>query len=366
MPLREQIVSQLVVEFLYGIAFVTARASRKTLVDALDRLEKAVRAVSQREALLSEARAELDRALRVGGPGRYSEQVVGSYRLGMLIGRGGMGEVYEGTSVHDGGVAAVKLLHPSTLADPQSVRRFLRETEAAARLECPHVVEVLEVGTTSGEIPFLAMERLRGFDLAHHLRRKRRLSLDEVVELVRQVGRGLQVAAAAGIVHRDIKPHNLFLAERDGALTWKILDFGVSKVGRSGTLTRGHVVGTPGYMAPEQARGDDVDPRADVYALGAIVYRCLTGHPPFSGKDVPSTLYDVCYKMPTRPSALAELPDDLDRVLALALAKQADDRFDDGAALADALAAAAAGRLDVALQARADALLARHGWGQRQ
>jgi len=365
MAMREQVVSQLVVQFLYAMAFVTGRASRKTMIDAVERLEKAVRAVSQREALLAEARAELDRALRVGGPGRYTDQEVGSYRLGMLIGRGGMGEVYEATSVHDGGDAAVKLLHPGALSDPQQVRRFLRETEASAKLECENVVSVLEVGTTAGEIPFLAMERLRGFDLAHHLRRKRRIGLSQVVAMTRQIGEGLRVARDAGIVHRDIKPHNLFLSERDGKLTWKILDFGVSKVGRTGTLTRGHVVGTPGYMAPEQARGDDVDYRADLYSLGAIAYRCLTGHPPFTGKDVPTTLYDVVYKMPTRPSALAEVGEDVDRALALAMAKRPDDRFQSGAELADALSAAAQGTLAIGLRTRADELIAKHAWGQR-
>jgi eukaryotic-like serine/threonine-protein kinase len=366
LSLRDQVLSQLVVQFLFACAFVTARASRRTLIAAIDGLEKAVRAVSQREALLAEARAELDRALRVGGPGRYTDQVIGSFRLGLLLGRGGMGEVYEATSVHDGSEAAVKLLHPGALADPQHVRRFLRETEAAARLSSAHVVTVLEVGTTSGEIPFLAMERLRGFDLAHHLRRKRRLGLAQVVAMVRQVGEGLAAARAAAIVHRDLKPHNLFLAEEGGVLTWKILDFGVSKVGKSGTLTRGHVVGTPGYMAPEQARGDEVDARADLYALAAIVYRCLTGHPPFTGKDVPTTLYDVVYKMPTRPSALVELPTDVDRVLAIGMAKLAGDRFADASELADALAAAATAQLAEGLRVRADELIARHPWGERR
>jgi hypothetical protein len=367
LSLHHQVLSQVVVVFLFACAYVTARASRRTLIDAIDKLEKAVRAVSQREALLAEARAELDRALKVGGPGRYSEQIVGSYQLGMLIGRGGMGEVYAATSVHDGADAAVKLLHPGALADPQQVKRFLRETEAAAKLESPHVVEVLEVGTTAGEIPFLAMERLRGFDLAHTLRRRRKLTIAQTVSLARQIGEGLRVAREAGIVHRDLKPHNLFLAEaKDGVLSWKILDFGVSKLGRSGTLTRGHVVGTPGYMAPEQARGEEVDFRADLYSLAAICYRCLTGHPPFTGKDVPTTLYDVVYKMPTRPSAIAELPTDVDRVLAIGMAKKPEDRFQSGAELAEALAAAATSSLPGGLRVRADDLLEKHGWGTRR
>jgi serine/threonine-protein kinase len=367
LPWRHELLSHLVTQFLYLCAFMVGRASRKTTLDAVSSLEKAVRQVAQREALLAEARADLDRALKVGGPGRYTDQVVGSFKLGMLIGRGGMGEVYEAVSVHDGSLAAVKLLTPATMADQQHMKRFIREAETSAKLDSEHVVAVLEVGTTAGEIPFLAMERLRGFDLAHHLRRKRRLGVPEVVALVEQIGAGLEAARKAGIVHRDVKPHNLFLAEgKDGRRVWKVLDFGVSKLaGRSGTLTKGHVVGTPGYMAPEQARGEDVDWRADLYALSAIAYRCLTGHPPFTGKDVPTTLYDVVYKMPTRPSLLAEVGEDLERVLAIGMAKRIEDRFESAEELAGALVMAARHDLPIGLRTRADALIGKHAWGQR-
>jgi serine/threonine-protein kinase len=365
-PLRQQIGLIFVPQALYFLAFITARANRKSTFDTVTKLERAVRSVSQREAMLAEVRAELDRALKVGGPGRYSDQVVGSYRLGTLIGRGGMGEVYEGTSVHDGREAAVKLLHPSTLADPQQVQRFVRETEVAARISCPNVVSVLEVGTTAGEIPFLAMERLRGFDLAHQLRRHRTLPIAQVVEMVSQIANGLEAARTAGIVHRDLKPHNLFLAEKDQQFTWKVLDFGVSKLtSHHGTLTQGHVVGTPGYMAPEQARGDDVDHRADVYSLAAIIYRSLTGHPPFTGKDVPSTLYDVVYKQPTQPSVLAQLPSDVDRIIAIGMAKSAGDRFATADALAAAFTMAARNDLEPELRRRADDLVEKFPWGTR-
>ena len=367
-PLREQIISQLTIQLLYGCAYYFGRRSRRATVEAVEQLDRAVRAVSMREALLAEVRQELDRALKVGGPGRYSDQEVGSYRLGMLIGRGGMGEVYEAISVHDGREAAVKLLHPSTMGDPQAVARFIREAEITAGLESPHLVGVYEVGLTSGEIPFIAMERLRGKDLAHHLRRVRRMAPSQTVELCREVGRGLAVAHAAGVVHRDLKPHNLFLAEKQGVRVWKLLDFGVSKLAsRGGTLTAGHVIGTPAYMAPEQARGEDVDPRADAYALAAIAYRCLTGHPAFTGKDVPTTLYDVVYKMPTRPSLLAgELGGDVDRVLAIGLAKDRAARFESATAFAEALATAIDDKLEPRLRARADALVADHAWGHRR
>jgi eukaryotic-like serine/threonine-protein kinase len=364
--LRQQVGLIFVPQALYFLAFITARANRRSTFDTVTKLEKAVRSVSQREAMLAEVRAELDRALKVGGPGRYTDQIVGSYRLATLIGRGGMGEVYEGVSVHDGREAAVKLLHPSTLADPQQVQRFVRETEVAARISCPNVVSVLEVGTTTGEIPFLAMERLRGFDLAHQLRRHRTLPIAQVVEMVSQIANGLEAARNAGIVHRDLKPHNLFLAERNNAFTWKVLDFGVSKLtSHHGTLTQGHVVGTPGYMAPEQARGDDVDHRADVYSLTAIIYRSLTGHPPFTGKDVPSTLYDVVYKQPTQPSALQQLPSDIDRVIAIGMAKNAGDRFVTADALAAAFTMAARSDLPQELRRRADDLIEKFPWGTR-
>ncbi len=355
-----------VFEFIYLVTFYTARVSQKVTLSHVEKLEKAVRGMAQREALLAEARAELDRALKVGGPGRFTDQVVGSFRLGVLIGRGGMGEVYEASSVVDRGEAAVKLLHPGTLGDPVHVARFIREAETAAKLDCPHVVRVLEVGTTSGEIPFLAMERLRGHDLAHQLRRQRRLQLPQARVLADHVAAGLEAARGAGVVHRDLKPHNVFFAEVSDERLWKILDFGVSKAGGTGTLTKGHVVGTPAYMAPEQAKGEDVDHRADVYSLAAIIYRSVTGHPAFSGKDVPTTLYDVVYRVPTQPSLLAPVPGDIDRVLALGLAKDPRDRFATAAELAAWFATAIHDGLAPEQRRRADELVSRHPWGTRQ
>jgi serine/threonine-protein kinase len=360
---REQLAIVCIIEALYFIAYYTARVSQRVTLDAMGKLEQAVRGNAQRDALLAEARAELDRALRIGGPGRFTDQVVGAFRLGVLIGRGGIGEVYEAHAVGDRREAAVKLLHPGTLAEPTHVQRFLREAEIASRLDCPHVVRVLEVGTTASEIPFLAMERLRGADLAAQLRRQRRLALPATKVLVDQVAIGLEAARVAGIVHRDLKPHNVFFAEDGGLRRWKILDFGVSKAGGSGTLTQGHVVGTPAYMAPEQARGEDVDHRADVYSLAAIIFRAVTGHPVFSGKDVPSTLYDVVYRVAMRPSALAELPPDVDRVLALGLAKDPRERFGFALELARWFSSAVAQGLDHDQRRRADDLIARYPWG---
>lgn len=351
----------LVIEFLYFITFYTARTSQRVTLEHVSMLEQAVRGVAQREALLAEARAELDRALKIGGPGRFTDQQVGSFKLGVLIGRGGMGEVYEAQGPQ--GEAAVKLLHPGTLSDPTHVARFIREAQTASKLDCSNVVRVLEVGTTAGEVPYLAMERLRGHDLAHQLRKQRRLKLDEARALALQIAEGLEAARIAGIVHRDLKPHNVFLGAEG---FWKILDFGVSKQGGSGTLTKGHVIGTPAYMAPEQARGENVDHRADVYSLAAILYRSVTGHPAFTGKDVPTTLYDVVYRVPTQPSMLVQLSADIDRVLALGLAKEARDRFATARELATWFAAAITEELTPEQRRRADELLAKHPWGTRQ
>ena len=355
-----------IVEFLYFVAYFTARVSQRVTFDAMTKLEQAAKTVAQRDVLLAEARAELDRALKIGGPGRFTEQIIGGFKLGMLIGRGGMGEVYEASAVTDRREAAVKLMHPGTLADPTHVARFIREAQTAAKLDCANVVRVLEVGTTAGEVPFLAMERLRGHDLAHELRRNRRIAFAQLTRFASEIAVGLEAARVAGIVHRDLKPHNVFHAEApDGTRVWKILDFGVSKAGGSGTLTKGSVVGTPAYMAPEQACGEDVDHRADVYSLAAILYRSVTGHPAFTGKDVPTMLYDVVYRVPTQPSLLAALPADVDRVLAIGLAKHASARFATAIELAAWFADACDGGLDPDQRRHGDEITARFPWGTR-
>jgi serine/threonine-protein kinase len=222
-------------------------------------------------------------------------------------------------------------------------------------------VRVLDLGQAAGGTPFIAMELLDGQDLGWHLRRRPQMSLEEVVDLTEQVAVGLEAAHAAGIVHRDLKPQNLFLSSG----VWKILDFGVAKLrGSDGTLTKGAVVGTPGYMSPEQARGQEAETRSDLFSLGAVIYRALTGQPPFAGADLPESLFQIVYGMPARPSALvAQLSPDVDAVLAIALAKHADDRFANPSELAQALRAAAAGRLSAALRARAGELIAKLPWG---
>jgi eukaryotic-like serine/threonine-protein kinase len=364
LPREVLLILEALIQLVLAAAFVMARASRKATLSAVTDYERVVRALAQREALLHEARQDLERALQLGGVGRFTGQTLGSFRLGPILGRGSMGEVYEATRIATGEPAAVKLLQPTSMGNPAYLMRFLREVEVAATIEVPHVVRVLEVGNASAPIPYLAMERLRGQDLAQLLREQRRLKREQVIDLVDQAGRGITAAAAAGVVHRDLKPQNLFFAEQPaGPPIWKVLDFGVSKLlGERGTLTQGQVVGTPVYMAPEQAQGVDVDQLADLYALAAIAYRCITGHLPFRGKDVPTIMYQVVYKMPTRPSALYDVNEDVDHVLLIAMAKNPAHRFQSAHEMACALEDGLHGRLSEVLRARGRSLARVHPW----
>ncbi len=361
--LVEKIVIQALVVVVYLVTFVIARAAKRQAEKSVFELDQAVRGIVQRDALLQEARDDLDQALQVGGPGRFTGQQIGSYLLGVIIGRGAAGEIYEAVDTRTDELAAVKLLQRNALRDPRQLSRFMREANTVTTLSSSNVVKVLEVGDASDALPYLAMERLHGHDLARELRQRRQLPLEEVVRLVNDVANGLEAARRASIVHRDLKPQNIFRAETNGSFCWKILDFGVSMFehGR-GALTNGAVIGTPIYMAPEQAQSKPVDHRADVYGLSAVAYRSLTGNPPFHGGNLPSILYDVVHKMPRRPSELVDTPAAIDHVLIIGLSKRPDARFETAKKFADALAAAATGHFDESLHQRAKVILARHPW----
>ncbi|MGE0869356.1 MAG: protein kinase [Kofleriaceae bacterium] len=343
-------------------AFLLGRQSYRAARQALARMQRAMVLAAQREALLLEARQDLDRALR-GGAGRYTDRTFGSYKLGDVIGRGGMGEVYEARHVDSGELAAAKLLAHRELSNQHSVERFLREVQAVRALTSPHVVRVFEASDAGDPIPFLMMERLRGHDLAHHLR-SGQLTNDGLLELIEQVGAAVEEAWQHGIVHRDLKPQNIFRDERATRAVWKVLDFGVAAIAdHDGTLTQGHVVGTPAYMAPEQGRGERVDYRADVYAVAAIAYRWLTGRPVCSGRDMRAAVYQAVHVMPQRPSTYADLPPGVDAVLAIGLAKDPAVRWERVSELRAQLEAALAGEIEPRTQARAAAILDRHPWG---
>jgi eukaryotic-like serine/threonine-protein kinase len=355
-----QIAGQLCLQVSYALCFWLARATRRTSLDAIAELQHATRLAAQRDVQLAELRADVDRAREVGAPGRFTDHTVGSWQLGNVLGRGAMGEVYEAHHAATGAPAAVKLLRRELLSEPRHVERFIREVQVASAIDSPHVVRVLEAATPDDGLPFLAMERLRGETLAELLRGPGTLTGVDLAELLTQIGRAFDHARAAGVVHRDVKPHNLFRCD-DG--TWKVLDFGIAALAdSSSTLTHGDVIGTPGYMSPEQARGEPVDHRADVYALGAVIYRCVTGRVPFTAGDTPSLLYAVIHDMPLRPSAIARVDADLERVILLALAKARDARLASVAELVAAFDAATTGALPDALVRRADALARHQPW----
>jgi len=354
---------QICVQAVYCIAFLAGRASRGKLEGIVHELEVAARKIAQRDALLNEAKRELERVVWVGGEGRFTDQIVGSFRLGNVIGRGGMGEVYEAVHLETQGEAAIKLLQRSVFGDPHTVARFAREAKAVAALDSPYVVRVIEVPEPNATIPYLAMERLRGEDLAGMLRREKRLSTRELTKLASQVGAALDAARAAGVIHRDLKPQNLFLTRSDdGASVWKVLDFGVSKLLGHETLTRDQLVGTPEYMAPEQASGLPVDHRSDLYGLTAVLYRCLVSRAPFTDASLPALVHKVVHEMPPRPSVAGRVSADLEAVLAIGLAKSPDDRFQSGEELAAAFAAALRDELSPSLRDKAQKLTSKMPW----
>ncbi|HEX5059945.1 MAG TPA: protein kinase [Kofleriaceae bacterium] len=353
----QQIMIHVLTQFILALTIIIARLSRQSALVAVGELEQAVRLAAHRQALLLEARDELDRALRTKR-GRFSEQTIGHYHLGDVLGRGAMGEVYAAVDTRNSSEVAVKLLSQLSLGNANHVLRFFRELRTAASVESSHVVRVIEIGEQP--VPYLVMERLEGQTLAEILRERRTLPPNITLELVEQVGIGITAAGNAGIVHRDLKPQNIF-RHHDA---WKILDFGVARAMDHGdTLTAGHLIGTPSYMAPEQASGGAVDHRTDLYALAAVAYRALTGHPPFASGDIAETVYRVVHTRPIRPTLLApELSGDVDLVFAIGLAHDAADRFANAADLAAALRTAFARELSPALRARGHAIVDRAPW----
>jgi hypothetical protein len=355
----EKLIVQALVQMILLATVITARMSRRTTLLALGELESAVRVAAHREALLLEAREELERALRPGR-GRFSDQVIGGYTLGALLGRGAMGEVYEAQgspSSKAQGIVAIKVLAQGSLGNPTHVLRFLRELRTAATIISPYVVRVIEVGEKP--VPYLVMERLDGQSLSEILRGRRAFSAEEAIELARHVGKGITAAAQAGIVHRDLKPQNIF-RDRD---TWKVLDFGVARaIDQGDTLTKGDVVGTPSYMAPEQASGSPATHACDLYALGAILYRAITGQPPYAGGEIAETLYRVVNTRPPRPSDVAPVSSNVDLVLAIGMARAPQDRFTTADEFTAAIEAAFANALSPKLMARARDLERAGAW----
>lgn len=268
----------------------------------------------------------------------------GTYVIERILGEGGMGRVYLARHTRiQRKRFAIKSLHPEYVRRPDLVKRFRREAEAAAAITSEHVVGVYDVDDDHLGRPYIVAELLEGTELGDRLEAEERLSVPEAVRIVRQICRALAAAHDQGVVHRDMKPENVFLVGDPERPTAKVLDFGISRLddGNEGTsLTKaGTVMGTPAYMPPEQARGARVDHRADIYAVGAILYRAVTGQLPFDRDDPMATVAAVLTEEPVRPRTLvASIPEGLEIVIQRAMAKDQHARFSTMQQLDDALA----------------------------
>ena len=263
-------------------------------------------------------------------------------RIEAVAGRGGMGIVYRATQLSLDRPVAVKLIAPGRVGDPGFRERFERESRVAAAIDHPNVIPVYAAGEEGGHL-YLVMRYVKGTDLQGLLARDRRLSAVRVAAIACQIGAALDAAHAVGLVHRDVKPANVLLSGEHAYLA----DFGLSQV--VGTDTRltstGQWIGTVDFMAPEQFSGAEVDARADVYALGCVLYDALTGEVPYPRGTVPATMLAHMHEAPPRPTAIAEdVPAGFDRVIARALAKDPERRYPSAGDLGRAALAAAEGR----------------------
>jgi serine/threonine-protein kinase len=278
---------------------------------------------------------------------------LGSYRLGELLGRGGMGEVYLATHRMLARPAAIKLIRPEALAGEDGTKaqlataRFRREAEAAARLKSPHTVQLYDFGVTDEGRLYLVMELLEGLDLDSLVRRDGPVTAARVVHILGQVCESLEEAHDAGLVHRDIKPANIHLGRvgREPDFV-KVLDFGLVKSVEGGgeadplATVAGMTLGTPAYMAPEMVQSETIDGRADLYSLGCVAYFLLTGQLVFQGDTAIQTMFMHIQQEPVPPSERTEnpIPPALERLILTCLAKQPEDRPASAADLAAGLA----------------------------
>lgn len=272
-------------------------------------------------------------------PARLSNDLVGRrvadrFEVQEKLGSGGMGSVYLAAQEPVGRQVALKVLNEELSHDHESVARFRREAKAASMLKSPHTVTLYDFGQDDDGLLFLVMELLEGESLRERLDRLSRLEWQEALQLVRQVAESLSEAHAAGIVHRDLKPDNIFIT-RDGSgrERVKVLDFGIARLlqsveGTESLTQKGIIFGTPGYMSPEQAKGVEVDARADLYSLGVVLYELLAGAPPFAAESIVMLLSQHITEDPEPIGARApDLPPELEALVARLLAKDPDDRF---------------------------------------
>jgi hypothetical protein len=280
------------------------------------------------------------------GPGELGR--LGPYRVLKVLGVGGMGVVFEAEDLWLRRLVALKVMRSAMLLSGSARRRFLREAQASAGIESEHIVTILQVGEDRG-VPYLAMQLLQGQTLEERLKCEAKLPLADVLHIVREIAAGLAAAHERGLIHRDIKPANIWLETIPAAAAAtgpryrvKILDFGLARAfGPDAHLTQsGIIVGTPAYMAPEQAQGGTIDPRTDLFSLGCVLYRLCTGRVPFQGANTLATLRALELEQPKPPHLLnPAVPLALSSLIMKLLAKRRHDRFASAQALMEALEA---------------------------
>jgi serine/threonine-protein kinase len=286
--------------------------------------------------------------------------LAGKYRIDRLLGAGGMGVVVAAHHLHLDEHVAIKFLLPEVLDNAEIVGRFTREARAAVKIKSEHVARMIDVGTLDNGAPYMVMEYLDGYDLGSWLGQHGPLSIELAVEFLLQACEAIAEAHGLGIVHRDLKPDNLYCIKRpDGTQCIKVLDFGISKTTNSSisgadfAMTRTTtIVGSPLYMSPEQLRSSrDVDRRADVWALGVILFEFLTGGSPFNGDSLPELcLAIVSEPTPSVRAMRPDVPEELEIVINRCLEKNRDQRIDNVAELATALAPFAPQRSRISIE----------------
>lgn len=263
--------------------------------------------------------------------------IAGRYELGSLIGQGSMARVYAARDLATGGSVAVKVLSRRYADCETERRRFFHEARAALSISHPNVVKVLDVGRRIDGRPFIVIERLEGESLGECLRRRKQLPVETALPILRDAALGLAAVHDAGIVHRDVKPDNIFLVGLpDAPEGVRLVDFGLAKLHAHGGTTRaGKTVGTAAYMPPEQVLSETVDARADIYSLGVVTFRALTGHLPFeSPKDLDMLAQQVLVKAPPLTWFVESLDPLLEALVVRAMRKHPDNRYPDMHALA--------------------------------
>jgi serine/threonine-protein kinase len=265
--------------------------------------------------------------------------VGGRYYVRRLCGEGGMGRVYEAEHIDIGKRVALKILHPAYSQTPDLVERLRREARAASKISHPNVVDVTDSGTTPEGAFFFVMEYLEGIELGELIYREKRLDIRRTLIIGTQIARALQAAHEVNVIHRDLKPENVLILRRDGQRDYvKVLDFGIAKSGSDNDLQEsqggqrrlthpGMTMGTPEYMAPEQASGKPADPRSDVYAVGGLLYEMLSGNPPYEGANFMEILHKKANTMPAPLSTVRnDVPAQLEALIMRAMAKDPNER----------------------------------------